>query len=155
MLLAAGLVASVAFAGCTLTQLQNTQTAAQKFQGEVTAACNVFQPAIAPFAPFFIGNAPVTAFNSDVALACGSNALVNLTSINNVINSSAAAAKAVIPQFKHLTPEQVALVQGLIGAFEGSLRNAIAAYQASTGAVLTTAPAVTSAVASSPVAAIQ
>lgn len=146
--LAVGLVASIAIGACSSAQLQNAQTAAQKLQSDVTSACNVLQPAIAPFAPFFIGNAPITAFNTDVALACGTNALLNLASINNVINSSGAAAQAVIPQFKNLTPEQVALVQGLIGAFEGSLKNAFAAYNAAV-------PASTATAASAPIAASQ
>lgn len=172
MLLAAGLAASMLFSGCALNgagtsttantsaaattatnALATAQAAAQKFQTAVTLACNVVQPAIAPFAPFFVGNAPVTAFNADVALACGANAMLNLTSINNVIGSSAAAAQAVIPQFKSLTPQQIALVQGLIGAFQGSLKNAIAAYQASTGTSLSSSAAAAVPAASAPVAA--
>jgi hypothetical protein len=136
--LAAGLAASIAFGGCSTAQLQNAQTVAQKFQSDVTLACNVLQPAIAPFAPFFIGNAPVTAFNADVVLACGTNAALNLASITNVINTSGAAAQAVIPQIKGLQPTEVALIQGLIGAFQGSLKNALAAYQAGTAAATPT-----------------
>lgn len=144
---AVGAVASacfVLFAGCTTAQLQNAQSAAQKFQSDVTLACNVIQPAIAPWAPFFVGNAAVTAFNADVVLACSGNAMLNLTSVNNVINSSAAAAQAVVAQIPGLTAQQVALVQGLMGAFKGSLQNALAAYQAGTvaaGAVSTAASA--------------
>jgi hypothetical protein len=154
MLLAAGLVASaLLFAGCTPAQLQNAQTAAQKFQSDVTLACNVIQPAIAPWAPFFVGNAAVTAFNADVLLACSGNALLNLTSVDNVINSSAKAAQTVVAQIPGLTAPQVALIQGLVGAFKGSLQNALAAYQASTGTVLTTEPASAPVAASSPAAA--
>jgi hypothetical protein len=154
MLLAAGLILSaLLFAGCTSAQLQNAQTIAQKFQSDVTLACNVIQPAIEPLAPFFAGNAPVTAFNADVTLACGGNALLNLTSVNNVINSSAEAAKAVVAQIPGLNATQVALIQGLMGAFKGSLQNALTAYQASAGSVPTTAPASVPVAASAPVAA--
>ena len=153
MLLAAGAIASASlFVGCTTAQLQAVQTAAQKFQSDVTLACNVIQPAIAPWAPFFVGNAAVTAFNSDVVLACGGNAMLNLTSVNNVINSSADAAKAVVAQIPGLTSDEVALIQSVVGAFKGSLQNAIAAYQASTGTVPTTSPAAAPAVASAPLA---
>lgn len=142
MLLAAGLLLSaVFFAGCTPAQLQNTQTIAQKFQNDVTLACNVIQPAIEPLAPFFAANAAATAFNTDVTLACGGNAVLNLTSVTNVIKSSAAAAQAVVAQIPGLTATQIGLIQGLIGAFKGSLQNALTAYQASTDTVLTTGPA--------------
>lgn len=151
--LAVGIVA-LALGACTAAQLQNAQTAAQKLQSDVTLACNVIQPAIAPFAPFFLGNAPVTTFNADVVLACGSNALLNLASINDVVNSAGTVAQNAIAQIPSLTKEQVALVQGLIGAFQGSLKNAIAAYQASAGSVVATVPAAAPVAASTPLAGV-
>ncbi|VXB26110.1 conserved exported hypothetical protein [Burkholderia sp. 8Y] len=141
MLLAAGLVALVAIlAGCSQAQLQATQTAAQKLQSDVTLACNVLQPAIAPYAILLSGNTAVDAFNADAALACSANVVLNLTSVENVIYSSAAAAQGVVSKLPGLTETQVAMINSFIGAFQGSLNNAVAIYKASRPAE-TAAPA--------------
>jgi hypothetical protein len=141
---AAGLVA-LALGACAVSQLQ---TAAQKLQSDVTIACNIFTPAIAPWAPFFATNPAITAFNTDAAAVCAGNAVLNLTSLDNIVNSSGEAAQAAIKLIPNLTAQQVALAQSVVGALEGSLKNAIAAYRASVPAAVSTA-------ASAPVAASQ
>lgn len=133
------IAAAVALGACTPMQLQNAQSKAQKLQTDITLACNVVQPAIAPWAPFFAGNAAVAAFNTDVALVCAANGALDFTSLQRVIDSSAGAAQAAVAALPNLTPQQVALVQGIIGAFQGSLKNALLAYKAGTAA--TAAPA--------------
>ncbi|SAK53740.1 hypothetical protein AWB78_01355 [Caballeronia calidae] len=122
---------AVALAGCSAQQIQTTQTAAQKFQADVTLACNIFEPAIAPWAPLFVGNPAFSAFNIDATAVCAGNALLNLASVSNVVNSSGAAAQAAIALIPGLTPQQVALAQSVVGALAGSLKNAYAAYQSS------------------------
>lgn len=141
MLLAAALVASVAIlVGCSQAQLQATQTAAQKLQSDVMLACNVLRPAIAPYAILLSGNVAIDSFNADVTMACSANVILNLASVNSVINSSAAAAQSVVSKLSGLTETQIALINSVIGAFQGSLKNAVAAYEASQPAE-TAAPA--------------
>ncbi|MEM5389227.1 hypothetical protein VSR68_37585 [Paraburkholderia phymatum] len=141
MLLAAGLVASVLFAGCAGVQVnpvslpatpavQSVLTAAQKFHNAVTAACNVLMPTIEPLTPLFATQPGFVAFNADLSLACAANFAIDLASVNNLIGSSISAAQAVVPNVSALDKTQQVVVVAALGAFKGALQNALAAYVA-------------------------
>lgn len=135
------LVAALGLAACTTAQLQTAQSAAQKLQTDVTIACNVFTPAVAPWAPFFVGNPAITAFNTDAAIVCAGNGALNFTSLQSIVATSGSAAQEAVKLLPNLTPEQQALAASVIGALVGSLKNALTAYNASTGSALPTVPA--------------
>ncbi|MFT0167468.1 hypothetical protein ACLKMY_00370 [Paraburkholderia mimosarum] len=149
--IAAGLVLSacfVLFAGCAapgmmqgaspsqpaLTAAQPVLTAAQKFHNAVTAACNVLMPTIVPLTPLFATQPGLLAFNTDIGLACAANAVIDLTSVNSLVGSSISAAQGTIAKISSLDSTQRIVIIAALGAFKGSLQNALAAYQASTSA---------------------
>lgn len=129
VILIALMVILALLSGCAGTTTASALTAAQKLQQDVTMACNVLQPAIQPYAPILGTNSKFQAFNNDLTLVCSGVATAHVADINSIINSSAAAAQAVVPMIE-TNQNDALLIEGLIGAFAGSLKNAIAAYQA-------------------------
>lgn len=131
VILIALMVILALLSGCaTPVNQQTVLTAAQKFQADVTLACNVMQPAIQPYVPILGTNPKFEAFNRDLTLVCSGAATSNVASVNSIIDSSAAAAQAIVPLVE-TNANDALLIESLIGAFAGSLKNAIAAYQAS------------------------
>jgi hypothetical protein len=134
MLLAAGLVASAfLFAGCAVQPVTSTTpvlSAAQKFHNAVTAACNVLMPTIEPLTPLFATQPGLVAFNTDLGLACAANAAIDLASVNSLIGSSITAAQGVVPKVSVLDSTQQIVIVAALGAFKGSLQNALNAYRA-------------------------
>lgn len=104
-------------------------TPLQKLQADVTAACNIVQPTIAPFVAVSTSPA-MAAFNKDVNLACATNATLDLASVQDLVGSTGTAAQQIVASL-NLSAQDVALLQAAIGAFTGSLKNAILNYQAS------------------------
>ncbi|MBB3256841.1 ribosomal protein L12E/L44/L45/RPP1/RPP2 [Paraburkholderia bannensis] len=160
--IAAGL-AALAISGCAVPGSTSTtavspvvaaQQAAEKFQAAVTAACNVIQPTIQPFAIILNASPGFSTFNGDLTLACTINSTLDLTSINSIIDSSTTAAQTAVGGISSLNSTDQALIKAAIGAFQGSLKNALAQYKATVAAAAASA-ASTATAASAPVAASQ
>jgi predicted small secreted protein len=132
MLLAAALAASIAFAGCA-TQNGATApvlTAAQKLHNAVTTACTILMPTIEPLTPLFVTQPGLIALNTDLSLACAANAVIDLAAVNDLVNSSISAAQETIPKISSLDQTQQIVIIAALGAFKGSLQNAMNAYNA-------------------------
>ncbi|WP_069267437.1 hypothetical protein [Paraburkholderia nodosa] len=159
---AAGLAALV-MSGCAVTGSTSAtatnpavvaQQAAEKFQSAVTAACNVIQPTIQPFAILLNASPGFATFNGDLTLACAINSTINLTSIDSIIDSSTTAAQTAVSNIASLNATDQAVVKAALGAFQGALKNALNQYKSAVAAAnLAATTTATSAAASAPTAA--
>lgn len=136
-------VAALAISGCAVPSAANTapvspavaaQQAAEKLQSAVTAACNVIQPTIQPFTIILNASPGFSTFDGDVNLACSINSTLNLTSINSIIDSSTTAAQTAVGGISSLNSTDQALIKAAIGAFQGSLKNALTQYKSTLAA---------------------
>lgn len=140
MLLAAGIVASVAFvAGCTSAQQQNLAQLAATAKVQVAQACAVVQPTLLDLSASLPADANLTLLAEDNGKLCAAAAALDATNVQSLVNT-------VIPQAIGLVgllpvdPGAQATIRLALGAASIALSNWLAVY----GTPAATAPAAAS-----------
>ncbi|NYH21367.1 hypothetical protein [Paraburkholderia bryophila] len=132
MLLAAGVVLSIAFAGCA-----ETVTVATDFQTQVAKACAVVQPTLLSVQAMTVSDPAQQLILGEVvkdnAALCAANASINPTSVSNLVNTSIPAAVQVVGLLPIDSAAKTSAQIGLM-AFQVALSAALAQFGAPTAA---------------------
>jgi hypothetical protein len=140
MLLAAGIAASIAFAGCTTTQQADVAQKAQMLQQQAAKACSVVQPTLLSMQALTTGDAAKQALFAEIvkdnAAVCSGTATIDPASVATLVNSSIPAAIQGVALLPVDPATKTAIQIGLI-AFQTALSAALAQY----GPVAAPAPA--------------
>lgn len=158
MLLAAGIVASIAIAACSTAQQQSAAQVAAKLKADAANACAVVQPTLlslqalanpAPGAAATLLTGQATVINALVATnvqVCAAAGNIDPTNIVALVNTAIPAAIQVVNAIPTLDPATKAAATGGLLVFQTALSTAIAVYnQNATAAVPTGASAPTAA----------
>jgi hypothetical protein len=132
MLLAAGLVLSIAFAGCA-----GTATVAADFQTQVAKACSVVQPTLLSMQAMTVSDPVQQVILGQVvrdnAALCAANASVDPSTVSNLVNTSIPAAVQVVGLLPIDSGMRTSVQIGLM-AFQVALSAALAQYGTPTAA---------------------
>ena len=134
--LAAGLIVSIAFAGCASTggTTPNVPTQAQiaafaaAAQAKISIACTAFQPTLDSLATILVSVPQVAAVSDGVGLACAANTALNTTNISTLINTS--LPTAITDVNNSSLSNKTVIVAGLM-VLQSSLSIALAEYNLS------------------------
>jgi hypothetical protein len=132
MLLAAGLVLSIAFAGCA-----GTVTVATDFKSQVTKACAVVQPTLLSVKAMTVSDPAQQLILGELvkgnAALCAANASIDPSTVSNLVNTSIPAAVQVVGL---LPIDDAAKTSAQIGlmAFQVALSAALAQFGTPTAA---------------------
>jgi hypothetical protein len=88
LLIAAGLVASIAIVACTAQQQQTLSSLAALAKSDVQAACNIVQPALNDLKLSLPGDDSVADLADDNAQLCAAIATLDPTSVKSIINTA-------------------------------------------------------------------
>jgi hypothetical protein len=128
MLLAVGIVASIAFAGCAVAP-----TVVANFQSQVAKACSVVQPTLQSVQAMTVSDPAqqliLGQMVKDNAALCAANASIDPTSVTALVNTSIPAAIQVLALLPIDPSAKTSAQIGLI-AFQVALSAALAQYAA-------------------------
>ncbi|NML34969.1 hypothetical protein [Paraburkholderia antibiotica] len=144
MLLAAGLVLSIALGACSTAQQTSATADLAKLQAIVSNGCLVVQPTLTAVAALD----PVVATAATAnGLFCATAGAITVTSVQSLISTGIPAIEKAITDSTLVPAEQKPIIIAAIGVFQLTAVNALAVYS--------NAAAATPAAASAPVAASQ
>lgn len=141
--LAAGLVASIAFAGCSTTQQADASAKLAQLQTVVANGCLVVQPTLVAVAAL---DPVVSAAATANGLFCATAGAINVSSVQLFVSTGIPAVEKAVTESTLIPAEQKPIVVAALGLFQLTVQNALMVY----GNAGATAPA-----ASAPVAASQ
>lgn len=148
MLLAAGIVASIVFAGCSTTQQESATAALAKLQTDVVNGCMVVQPTLQSVAAL---DPQVAVAATTNGLFCATASAITVTSVQSLLGSGIPAIEQAVNASTLIPANQKPIIIAALGVFQLTVTNALAVY----GQAAAAAPASTPAAASAPVAASQ
>lgn len=132
MLLAAGLVLSIAFAGCA-----GTVVVATDFQNQVAKACAVVQPTLLSLKAMTVSDPAqqviLGQLVTDNAALCAANASIDPSTVSNLVNTSIPAAVQVVGVLPIDSAAKTTAQIGLM-AFQVALSAALAQFGTPTAA---------------------
>lgn len=110
MLLAAGIVASIAFAGCSLNAQQQVSTVAVNINAQVNKACAVFGPVALDAQMLYALDPKVDLAINAMKGLCAANAAIDPTSVQTLAKTTIPAAVAALAGVTGVDPK---IVQGV------------------------------------------
>jgi hypothetical protein len=138
MLLAAGIAASIAFAGCTTAQQANVQSALAKLQTQVNDGCMVVQPVLISVAALDPTFAAAAAANG---LFCQAALTLNAATVQTAISTGIPAINSALAASTLIPVDKKPLIAGALGAFQLLLTNALQVYGQAAPVTASTTPA--------------
>jgi hypothetical protein len=123
MLLAVGVVASVAFAGCA-----NAPVTPADLKAQVVKACTVFEPVSASVEAMYTIDPKIMAVGAGLRGVCAAQEAIDPTSIATLVNSTIPAALAALKGAAGVPAEQIAAVSNALLIANVALSAGLAAY---------------------------
>ncbi|MEB2554033.1 hypothetical protein [Burkholderia cenocepacia] len=123
MLLAAGVVASLALSGCA-----NAPVTPATLKTQVVKACTVFEPVSASVEAMYAIDPKLMAVGAGLRGLCAAQDAIDPTSIATLVNSTIPAALAALKGAAGLAPEQVSAVSNALLIANIALSAGLAAY---------------------------
>lgn len=132
MLLAAGLVAAISFAGCSALQQQQVATVAATVNGQVAKACAVFKPVATDVTALYALNPKVDAAIDGITALCVANAAIDPSSVQTLSETTLPAAIKALASIPGLTVAQVQQVGGVLTVINTTLAIGLQVYSTAT-----------------------
>lgn len=123
MLLAAGVVASVALTGCA-----NAPVTPSALKTQVVKACMVFQPVSASVEAMYAVDPKLMAVGAGLRGLCAAQDAIDPTSVVTLVNSTIPAALAALKGAAGLPADQIAVVSNALLIANVALSAGLAAY---------------------------
>ncbi|MBB5462856.1 hypothetical protein [Paraburkholderia sp. Cpub6] len=130
MLLAAGLVASIALSACTTAQQAKVATVATTINGQVKKACAVFDPVTDDVTALYALNPKVDAAIDGVKALCVANAAIDPATVQTLSDTVLPAAIKALASIPGLTVAQVQQVGGILTLVNTTLAIGVQVYGA-------------------------
>lgn len=124
--LLAGVIAIAALAGCSAAQQANVAANAQKVQVIITDGCSIVQPTLVSVQTMDPAIAPFVLANGAF---CAAAANVNVSSLQQMVNTSIPAAMQLVTNSTLIPANQKPLVVGGLTAFQVALSSAMILLQ--------------------------
>jgi len=140
MLLAAGLVASVFFAGCSTTAQQNLTALAAQAQTNAVHACAVIQPTLLDLSASIPSDPNLALLAQDNGKLCAAVANLDPSNVQSLVNTVIPQAIGLVSLLPIDSGTQVTIRLAL-GAASIALSNWLAVYGTPAATVPATAPA--------------
>jgi hypothetical protein len=146
LFIAAGLVASMLFAGCSTTQQADASAKLAQLQQVVANGCMIVQPSLIAAAAI---DPAISAAATANGLFCATAGAINVASIQTLVSTGIPAIEKAVTDSALIPAEQKPLIVAALGVFQLTVANALMVYQ---NAAAASAPASAPVVASEPVA---
>jgi hypothetical protein len=145
MLLAAGLVASVAIlAGCSTAQQQQVATVATNVQTQVNKACGFFVPIALDAETLYTLDPKVDLAIDGLNALCDANAAVDASTLQTLAKTTIPAAVKALAAVQGIPPALVKEIGGALTLSNVALNSAVATYAPAVPTVPASAPAAAS-----------
>ena len=145
LLIAAGLLLSVALGACSIAQQTSATAALAKLQTDVANGCLVVQPTLVAVAAL---DPSVNAVAVANGLVCATASSITVTSVQSLLSTGVPAIEKAVQASTLVPADQKPIVIAALGVFQLTAGNALLVFNQSTAASSTAASAPAAAAAS-------